>query len=340
VDRFISYYGTVYTAGIDLTSATAKTGSEPMIAVGDGHFIKSGTTVPSYFATKVITNTDADATVSALDLGSTFTKDNSNTRAFSVARIKPTLNFGSVTPNANTTVNVLHVDTTNTATTGATVNLAKLAYGGADRFVVLSTAEINHRATDGVSTAYVWDNHANSLTANTTINNLIARQSAGTFTTPLRTQAGQVAFRVSASGYTAADDSTTAAMVSAHRAALDFVTGTNDWTTSDVCPLPHDGGGHDDHGGTRLRHGSGHLDWRDAGEPERDSAHGGAQHFRWRSALWHVDERRHDLQHGRRTARQRLTGPRSPHHAPHWPHTRCPWGLPALTQRTRHARSH
>lgn len=229
-DYFLNLYGRAYTAGIDLSAATPDTASVPMIRIGDGHLLQAGLTVPSYLANKVI-NTDADGAISALDLGSSFTKNDTNTRTFSVARIKPTLNFGG--SNTNTTVNLLHVNPTNTSVTGATVNLVKFANADADRYVIDANGAVTQTGPDGASTVYSWYNHQNSTTVNTTINNFIARKSSGTAASPVRTQGLDTVLRLSAGGYEDSDDTAPASMVSPHRAAIDFITGANDWTTTD-----------------------------------------------------------------------------------------------------------
>jgi hypothetical protein len=73
-------------------------------------------------------NTDATNTVASLTAAATFTKNDTNTRTFDVVRIKPTFNFGG--SNTGTTVNLLSVDSTNTAVTGGVFNLLSLSYGG------------------------------------------------------------------------------------------------------------------------------------------------------------------------------------------------------------------
>jgi hypothetical protein len=77
-------------------------------------------------------STDADGTVGALSVAGSFTKNDSNTRSFSSLRVKPTLNTGG--SNANTTLDLVQIDTTNTGVTGLTVNLINAMYGGAARF--------------------------------------------------------------------------------------------------------------------------------------------------------------------------------------------------------------
>ena len=79
-------------------------------------------------------NTDADNTIAALSTTSTLTKNDSNTRKFYSVQIKPTFNAGA--SNANTTWDILATDSTNTATTGLTVNLLNLSYGGSSKFKI------------------------------------------------------------------------------------------------------------------------------------------------------------------------------------------------------------
>lgn len=104
-------------------------------------------------------STDANNTVGAMDATFSITKNDTNTRSFDGVLIKPTLNTGG--SNTNTTLNVLSVDTTNTAVTGLTTNLLKLGYGGTQRMVVAQggtaanllslnhntqTVQVNHEA--------------------------------------------------------------------------------------------------------------------------------------------------------------------------------------------------
>jgi len=79
-------------------------------------------------------NTDATNTIALNDLTFSVTKNDTNTRTFYGSLIKPTINTGA--SNANTTVNVLAVDTVNTSLTGSTVNLLNLADAGTNRFTV------------------------------------------------------------------------------------------------------------------------------------------------------------------------------------------------------------
>lgn len=89
-------------------------------------------------------STDADGTISAASLSFTVTKNDSNTRTFSGLQIKPTLNTGG--SNANTTIDILQIDTTNTAVTGLTVNLIDAMYGGTSKFAVNSSGGITSSA--------------------------------------------------------------------------------------------------------------------------------------------------------------------------------------------------
>lgn len=104
-------------------------------------------------------STDANNTVGAIDATFSVTKNDTNTRSFDGVLIKPTLNTGA--SNTNTTLNVLSVDTTNTAVTGLTSNLLKLSYGGTARVTVAQggtaanllslnhntqTVQVNHEA--------------------------------------------------------------------------------------------------------------------------------------------------------------------------------------------------
>ena len=104
-------------------------------------------------------STDADNTVGAADATFSLTKNNSNTRTFPGLLIKPTINTGG--SNANTTLNVLAVDTTNTATTGVTTNLLRLAYGGSQQFVVTSGGAVTATSFSGDGSALTALNAGN-----------------------------------------------------------------------------------------------------------------------------------------------------------------------------------
>lgn len=81
-------------------------------------------------------STDADLAAGIISGATTVTKNDSNTRTFFGALYHPVLNTGG--SNANTTFNIIGVDTTNTAVTGLTTNLMNLSYGGASKFKVAS----------------------------------------------------------------------------------------------------------------------------------------------------------------------------------------------------------
>lgn len=85
-------------------------------------------------------STDADGTIGGADIAFSITKADTNTRTFSGLRIKPTLN--ATAPNANTTVDILQIDTVNTNTTGISVNLIDAMYGGVSKFTVNSAGAI------------------------------------------------------------------------------------------------------------------------------------------------------------------------------------------------------
>lgn len=259
VDTFISYFGEIYSVGIDFSSATLATGAEPILKLGAGHNVQLDTGTGTKFgtatsqkigffnATPVVQNTSttdlrtglinlgffASGGASPLNLnGGILTAAQGVISTGTITSSQPGLDLSQTWNSGGTTFTGIKSNITNTASASTSL-LADLQVGSATRFSVDVGGALTQRGTDGASTVYTWDNHANTLTANTTINNFIARQSAGTFSTPLRTQATQTVLRLSASGYTAVDDSTTAAMVAAHKAAVDLVAGANDWTTSD-----------------------------------------------------------------------------------------------------------
>lgn len=250
-------------------------------------------------ATSAVTGLPAAAAM----LRPTYTMDSSATESLRTLLVHAVLNAGAVTPNANKTLNLVEIDTTNTVTTGITTNLLKASYGASQRLLLTSGGVLTLTGTqtiatgtittsqpgltltqtwndagvafngalfnitdtasaatstlfnfqvggssrlslnnqgvllniskDGISAAMNQQAHANSTTANTVVANNLGYVSAGTAADPKRIQTGQVGFRVGAGGYMAADDTTTATQVAAHRAAVDFVVGVNDWTTTD-----------------------------------------------------------------------------------------------------------
>ena len=78
--------------------------------------------------------TQATGTAGGLDITSTISKNDANTRSFSSALIHATISTGG--SNSNTTFNVLEVDTTPTATTGTVINLLNLKSGGSSVLTV------------------------------------------------------------------------------------------------------------------------------------------------------------------------------------------------------------
>lgn len=88
----------------------------------------------------VTVTTQATNYISGIKLGGTYTKNDTNTRQFYVQQIKPTLNTGA--SNANTTIDILSIDTTNTAVTGLTTNLINAQYGGTSQFKVSSAGVV------------------------------------------------------------------------------------------------------------------------------------------------------------------------------------------------------
>jgi hypothetical protein len=84
-------------------------------------------------------STDATNTVAGIDSVATITKNDSNSRQFYFWKLKPVLNTGG--SNASTTLDFLNVDSTNTAVTGLTVNVANFMYGGLSLFKIVGTPD-------------------------------------------------------------------------------------------------------------------------------------------------------------------------------------------------------
>jgi len=95
-------------------------------------------------------NTDADLSYSGASIDGSLIKNDNNTRTFSSLNIKPTLNAGA--SNANTTFNILNIDSTNTSLTGTTLNLLKMSSSGVARFSMTNggNAVITSSASSGV----------------------------------------------------------------------------------------------------------------------------------------------------------------------------------------------
>jgi hypothetical protein len=81
-------------------------------------------------------NTDADSRVGGATIATSVTKNSTLTRTFYGVNITPTINTGG--SNTNTTFNALNVTTTETSTTGTTLNLLRLASGSTQRLAVTS----------------------------------------------------------------------------------------------------------------------------------------------------------------------------------------------------------
>lgn len=115
-------------------------------------------------------NTDADATSVSVSSPSV-TKNDPNTRQFYVSRLFPTLNTGG--SNTSTTLDILNINTTNSAVTGLTTNLLNLMYGGVSRFTFGSAGDLliggsagtsgHFLKSNGAGTAVTWAAAASSV---------------------------------------------------------------------------------------------------------------------------------------------------------------------------------
>jgi len=108
----------------------------------------AGTTAPAEAGIDLLgktIDTEANNSIAGLSTLFSLTKNDALTRTYFGEFIKPTINAGA--SNANTTLNVLAVDTANTVTTGVTTNLLHLRYGGVVQFIVTSGGVAN--ATTG-----------------------------------------------------------------------------------------------------------------------------------------------------------------------------------------------
>lgn len=81
-------------------------------------------------------NTDVNNTAALVEGSFSIIKNDTNLRTFHGLYVAPVLNTGG--SNAQTTLNIISVDTTNSAVTGLTTNLLNLAYGGTTTFKVTS----------------------------------------------------------------------------------------------------------------------------------------------------------------------------------------------------------
>lgn len=132
---------TLVSSGGSGVSGSGSTGTLPKWASSSSltdSILAENTGVLTTTGTQVISgktiSTDATNTVGSLTSRATFTKNNSNSRNFKVVSIEPTFNFGGA--NANTEIDVLSVNSTNTSITGAIFNLLRLKFGGTDVFNV------------------------------------------------------------------------------------------------------------------------------------------------------------------------------------------------------------
>jgi len=105
----------------------------------------------------------ADGAIDSIYAHSTaLAKNDTNTRQFYGTRLRPTFNTGA--SNANTTYDVLSIDTVNGTTTGLTTNLISLNYGGVNRFKIDGAG-----VTTIVGVPYTWPGSqgaANSILQN------------------------------------------------------------------------------------------------------------------------------------------------------------------------------
>lgn len=107
-------------------------------------------------------------------------KSTNATVTYPIWQIKPTLNFtGS---NANTTVNFLDIDSTNTSLTGSpTVNLIRAAYGGTLVFNLASDGKTTIAGATARSNLNVWTNFTMEYTASDAVGSTtIFQKSRGT----------------------------------------------------------------------------------------------------------------------------------------------------------------
>jgi hypothetical protein len=112
-------------------------------------------TITAFSVTGTALVAQATGSIGGLNVVNTLTS-NSNIGAavYDIAKIIPTINFGA--SNALKTVNVLHIDTVNTATTGLTAcNLISADYGGANKFLVDSAGVVTTASTITVGSSLV-----------------------------------------------------------------------------------------------------------------------------------------------------------------------------------------
>ena len=159
-------------------------------------------------------STDSDGEIGALYSTARFTKNDTNTRTFAHHQLKPTFNFGG--SNANTTVNILDIDSTNTAVTGLTANLLKASYGGTQRLRLTSDGYLGLMAGTPTARLHIV-NEATGLNPTHDVYltgsggaGYNGRKARGTAAAPRRANTDDVLTGLAALGGQAADDSSTA----------------------------------------------------------------------------------------------------------------------------------
>ena len=164
--------GLAVTAG-GANALTFSTNSAERMRVDSAGLVGIGNAAPAtrLDLTGLTISTDADSTVGAANFTTSLTKNDVNTRTFAGVQIKPTLNTGAA--NTTTTLNVLNIDTTNTATTGLTTNLIKASYGGTQKFLVDSSGNATLAGTLGV-TGTTTLTGAQTLVGNTDLQGVLA----------------------------------------------------------------------------------------------------------------------------------------------------------------------
>jgi hypothetical protein len=256
-DYFLRFTGKFDTAAIDLASATPRDGTEPVLLLGANHNIQldtaTGTKIGTattqklgfFNATPIVqpsSTTDLRAALINLGLYATGGASPLDLNGGSLTALKATLATGTITSSTPALAMTQTWNSGGTAFTGFSFTVTKTAADGASKYFDIldsSASRLNlndsgiltHTAKDGSTTSVVLVSHSNNLTANTTISTMTGEVSAGTVSTPLRSQATQVALRNAGFGWLAVDDATTATRGSSHRAAMDWVV-TEDWTST------------------------------------------------------------------------------------------------------------
>lgn len=129
----------------------------------------------------VATSTNTGQAAAMAAIWPSYIQDTATTETLRAVSIKPTLNFGAVTPNANKTLNLLDIDTINTGVTGTSTNLFKASYGGTQRALLSSAGRLVVQGTDA-SSSYT-DAAGTSRNVNFAVDHLV---NSGSFTSPLQ----------------------------------------------------------------------------------------------------------------------------------------------------------